>query len=265
MQYNYFFFDDQENSLNLNPVKQFGKSFNIATLLNRCRIRKAKGFAAKDIFFALFALPFFGKNFFHDLVENKDCPFGKDSVYEFLKSETFNWRKFTLALAIQLVSFFEKLTSKQREKVLIVDDSTISRPRSKVVELLSWVRDHKDQRNHKGYRFLSLCWSDGNSFLPLDFALLASSTQKSRLQGITKKMDKRSCGYKRRMEAMSKAPDMLQTMVRRVLGMGIKARYLLMDSWFAMPITIAALCDHIHIVGMIKRSPKIHYSFRADL
>ena len=76
-------------------------------------------------------------------------------------------------------------------------------------------------------------------------------------------MDKRSCGYKRRIEAMCKAPDVLQDMVKRVLGKGIKAQYLLMDSWFAMPNTIAALRDHIHIVGMVKRSPKIHYKFQG--
>ena len=166
-------------------------------------------------------------------------------------------------LATQLIVFFEKLTSKQREKVLIVDDSTIRRPRSKMVELLSWVLDHKDHKYHKGYRFLSLCWSDGNSFLPLDFAMLASAQEKSRLQGVTKKIDKRSCGYKRRMEAMSKAPDILHSMVKRVLGMGIKAQYLLMDSWFSMPSTIANLRDHIHVVGMIKRSSKIYYRFQG--
>lgn len=260
---NYFVFDSQEDSLSSNRVKQFCKSFNIATLLNRCRIRKAKGFAAKDIFFSLYSLPFFGNDFFHDLVENKNCLFGKDAVYEFLKSETFNWRKFTLALAIQLVAFFDRLINKHREKVLIVDDSTISRPRSKMVELLSWVRDHKDDKFHKGYRFLSLCWSDGNSFLPLDFSLFASVTQKSRLLGVTKNMDKRSCGYKRRMEAMTKDPDVLHSMIKRVLGMGVRAKYLFMDSWFAMPSTIAALRDHIHIVGMIKKSPNIHSSFRC--
>ena len=93
-------------------------------------------------------------------------------MYEFLKNETFNWRKFILNIATQLIFFFEKLTSTQREKVLIADDSLLTRPRSKMVELLSWVHDHKDNKHYKGYRFLSLCWSDGNSFLPLDFSLL---------------------------------------------------------------------------------------------
>ncbi len=87
--------------------------------MNRCRIRKANGFAAKDIFFTLFAVSFFGNSFYHDVIDNKDIEYGKDAVYDFLKRETFNCRKFNLCLAVQLILLFEKLTSKQREKVLI--------------------------------------------------------------------------------------------------------------------------------------------------
>ena len=45
--------------------------------------------------------------------------------------------------------------------------------------------------------------------------------------------------------------------------MGVKASYLLMDSWFAMPSTIAKLKKHIHIIGMIKRTPKILYTYKG--
>jgi hypothetical protein len=263
MQSNELHLGDQLDSSLSSSLQKFCSYFNVATILNRCRIRKASGAAAKDIFFTLFSLPFLGKDLFHGVIENKNVPFGKDAVYEFLKCETFNWRNFILSLAVQIISFFETLTSKQREKVLIIDDSTLARPRSKMVELLARVRDHKEWKYLKGYRFLSLCWSDGNSFLPLDFALLSSVRSKSRIQGITKELDKRSCGYKRRMEALSKAPAILEPMVKRALGLGVKAKYLLMDSWFAMPNTIAELRQHIHIVGMIKRSPKIHYTFQG--
>ncbi|MFO8087231.1 MAG: hypothetical protein R6T91_05405, partial [Bacteroidales bacterium] len=103
---------------------------------------------------------------------------------------------------------------------------------------------------------LSVCWSDGASFLPLDFALLSSAKKKNRLQEVTKKMDKRSCGYKRRIEAQSKATDLLEPMIQRILSMGIRANYLLMDSWFTMPATVAKLRKHIHVVGMIKKTPR---------
>ncbi len=81
MHINNCIFEGQEDPLNSNRVRQFCKSFNIATLLNRCRIRKAKGFVAKDIFFTLFSLPFFGNDLFHDVIQNNNVPFGKDAVY----------------------------------------------------------------------------------------------------------------------------------------------------------------------------------------
>jgi hypothetical protein len=52
-------------------------------------------------------------------------------------------------------------------------------------------------------------------------------------------------------------------MVSRILGLGIRAQYLLMDSWFAMPCTIDKLQKYIHVVCMVKRTPKIHYTFQG--
>lgn len=241
----------------------FWYSFNIPTILNRCRIRKVKGYAAKDIFYTLFTLPFLGMNFYNGIINNKDVPYGKDAVYEFLKCPTFNWRKFLLVLAVQIVAFLASLTSNKREKVLIIDDSTLGRPRSKKVELLAKVFDHCENKYLKGYRLLSVCWSDGASFLPLDYALLSSANQKNRIQGITKDLDKRCCGYKRRIEAMTKSTDLLEPMVSRILNMGVKAKYVLMDSWFAMPKTIAGLRKHINVICMIKKTPKIFYDYKG--
>lgn len=161
--------------------------------------------------------------------------------------------------------FFEKLTNKNREKVLIIDDSSIERPRSKMVELLARLYDHSEKRYYKGFRLLSVCWSDGASSLPLDFALMSSANSKTRLQGITKNLDKRSSGYKRRMEAVNKSTELLEPMVKRILKIGIKAKYALMDSWFGMPSIIKSLSQHIHVICMIKRTPTIHYLFRDRL
>ena len=265
MQINYFEINGQEETQYSNRLKKFCSEFKVPTFLNRCRIRKAKGFAAKDIFFALFALPFFGKDLFHGVIQNQNAPYSKDVVYDFLKSETFNWRKFVLCLAVQLTQFFEKLTSKQREKVLIIDDSSLARPRSKAVELLARLFDHSERKYFKGFKLLSICWSDGASTLPVDFALMSSASAKTRLQGVTKEVDKRSCGYKRRMEAQSKSTELLEPMVKRILKLGIKAKYALMDSWFGMPKIIKSLRQHIHVICMIKRTPNIHYLFQGKL
>jgi hypothetical protein len=77
---------------------------------------------------------------------------------------------------------------------LIFDDSNYDQCRSNVAELLAWIHDHNRRRNLKGFRLLTLGWSDGNSFLPLDFFLCSSTKPDKRLQGITKEIDKRNCG-----------------------------------------------------------------------
>ena len=115
---------------------------------------------------------------------------------------------------------------------------------------------------------LTMCWSDGVSCLPIDFALLSSSNAKSRLQNIHKTLDKRTCGYRRRIEAMEKSTAHLETMVKRALAAGIKAKYVLMDSWFGMPATIAKLSSHLDVICMVKKTPKVHYQYgsqRLDL
>ena len=102
--------------------------------------------------------------------------------------------------------------------VRIIDDSTYDRSRSKVVELLAWVHDHNRNRSLKGLKLLTLGWSDGVSFLPLDFTLCSSAKVNKRIQGVKKELDKRCCGYKRRMEAMVKSTNHLEARVKRVIA-----------------------------------------------
>jgi len=169
-----------------------------------------------------------------------------------------------LDLVTVMVRFMEVLTSEQREKVLIIDDSIYDRSRSKMVELLAWVHDHTANRSLKGFRLLTLGWSDGASFLPLDFILCSSADASKRLQGIRKELDKRCCGYKRRMEAMVKSTEHLETMVKRVLARGIRADFLLMDSWFAFPALLASLGKHLPVICMGKDMPKVLYSHQGQ-
>ena len=250
-------FTDQSSVTKSNRLEKFFDSFNLKTILNRSRIRKSKGYSAKDILFDILILPFMGKNLYHDIINNSHSPYGKDAVYEFLKCEKFNWRYLMLSLSIKILDFIDNLSNK--EKVLVLDDSALSRSRSKKVELLTRVFDHSDDKYLRGYRLLSLCWSDGTSLLPLDFALLSSRKEHKRYQGIIKEVDKRSCGYKRRLEALSKSTDLVEHMVNRLLSRGINAQYLLMDSGYAWPALINQLREHIHVICMARKMETIYY------
>ena len=246
-------------------IDDFFNRFKIATLMHRCGIRKHHGHSVRSLTKAIFTLPFVGKNFFRGIVLNNELSFGKDAAYELLKGETYNWRRLLLGLGYRLFGVFNRLTSDERESVLIIDDSPYDRSRSKWVELLSIVHDHSTGRFLKGFRMLTLCWSDGVSCLPLDFVLLSSADSKKRVCNGTKDVDKRCCAYQRRKEATEKATSHLSTMVERILSAGISAKYLLMDSWFIMPVTVIALANHMNVIGMVKKSPHVRYSYNGQL
>jgi len=249
-------------------IDVFFKKFNIASALHQCGVRKRSGHCVSSLIKTIFALPFVGKNFFRGIVLNQELAFGKDAAYELLKGSSSNWRRLLLILGARLYEFFKALTDEARESVLIVDDSPYDRSRSKKVELLSRVWDHCSGRFLKGFRMLTVCWSDGVSCFPLDFALLSSAKAKNRLCESSKPMDKRCCAWQRRKEATLKATEHLPAMIQRILSAGVRANYLLMDSWFTMPATVDALSKHIHVIGMVKKTPKVLYGFngtRMDL
>ena len=255
--------DQQEARQVQNRISSFMKDFKVGTLLHGNGIRKLRGVSPLTLFTVIFSLPFEGVNFSQGIVQNPNLGFKKDAAYDFLKNPKHNWRKFMLTLVAVVVRFFDALTSKEREKVLIFDDSTYDRSRSKVVELLAWIYDHNSGRNLKGFKLLTLGWSDGNSFLPLDFVLCSSTKEDKRLQGITKQLDKRSCGYKRRLEAITKSTDHLEAMVKRAINFGIRADYVLMDSWFCFPTILAALGKHLPVICMAKDMPTILYQYKG--
>ncbi|WP_084511531.1 IS4 family transposase [Desulfatibacillum aliphaticivorans] len=242
----------------------FFRVFGIRTLLHQCGMRKHHGYSSGMILGVVFNLAFLGVNFFRGVVVNDHAPIGKDAAYDFLKGVSSNWRRFLLLTAVKIHALFRSLSAEDREPVLIIDDSIYDRSRSKKVELLSRVFDHSTGRYLKGFRMLTLCWSDGVSCLPLDFGLLASSDAKKRCCGASKSMDKRCCAYRRRKEAVQKATDNARAMVKRALNAGVKARYVLMDSWFTMPTMVSALKKHVDVIGMVKKTPNVKYGFDGE-
>ncbi len=212
-------YQDLQEAIQLQSrIFSFVKTFKIGTMLHNNGVRKMRGVSPLTLFTAIFSLPFEGVTFAQGIVGNPKLPFKKDAAYDFLKSPKHNWRKFMLALVCLVVRCIDVLTSKEREKVLIFDDSTYDRSRSKMVELLAWVYDHNIGRSLKGFKLLTLGWSDGNSFLPLDFILCSSAKVEKRLRGIKKAVDKRTCGYKRRIEAMTKSTEYLETIIAHLAG-----------------------------------------------
>jgi len=98
-----------------------------------------------------------------------------------------------------------------------------------------------------------LAWSDGHTLIPVDFALLGSL--KSQINCIFQSIDKRSIGYKRRLEALKPATELIPQMIERALSAGITASYVLMDSWFTYaPLIQAIHTKELDVIGMIKNT-----------
>jgi hypothetical protein len=198
----------QDNIHVESKINDFFNRFQIGTLIHRFGVRKHHGHSVRSLTQAIFTLPFLGKNFFRGIVLNEDVGFKKDAAYKLLRGTNFNWRRLLLCLGLKLFKLFDRLTSDQRESVLIIDDSPYDRSRSKWVELLSRVWDHSTGRFFKGFRMLTICWSDGANCLPLDFSLLSCANAKKRVCDSQKVLDKRCCAYQRRKEATQKASSL---------------------------------------------------------
>jgi len=249
------------DSNQLGIFKHYFNQFKVGTLLNRSGIIKTKGLSPLCIFSILFNLAFVRKNLYEGVVKNKKVVMEKDVAYNFLNSPTYNWRRFTLLLFSRIYVVISNLLDNSSEEVLVLDDSPYDRSRSKKVELLSRVYDHSTKKYIKGFRMLTLGWSDGNSFLGIDFALLSSAKEKNRYNEISSKIDKRTCGYKRRQEAIMKSTEIIEPMIKRALDIGVRVKHIVMDSWFSMPCLISLISKHIHVICMMKDNPTWKYIY----
>jgi hypothetical protein len=245
-------------------VFHFFKEYRIARLLKHSNITKQAGVAVLDVFRVIFSLVFTQRSLNRWLNQSGGDGFGKDTVYRFLNSPRHNWRRFLLLLSAAVIQRVSRLTSDDRADVFIVDDSLFSRSRSKKVELLARVYDHVSHKFVRGFRMLTLGWSDGNSFVPLAFSLLNSENERNRLCDVEDSIDKRTCGYKRRKESMQKATDALFELLTQAQAIGITAKYLLFDSWFAYPAVILKALEHsMHVICMLKAVPKVRYEYEG--
>lgn len=245
----------QQNQLP-NEIKPAFKELKVLQHLRTAGFIKKFGYSCSFLFQLVFVLLFHHKNWFRLLESEKGDEFpGKDAVYRFLNHSSYAWRRFLSLLSSSTIDKIQPLTGEDRVSAFVIDDSMFERNRSKKVELLSRFKDHATGFFYKGFRMLTLGWSDGHTFIPVDFFLLAS--MKSQVNGIMQGIDKRTSGYKRRIEALLPAPEVIPAMIDRALSAGVQASYVLMDSWFTHAPLIQAIIDRgLAVIGMVKADKK---------
>ena len=249
-------------------VTKFISEFHIIRLLFKCNAGKEKGIPVMDIFRYLLCLIFADRSMYMQMKTNTFQElFSKNTVYRFLNSVKTNWYRFTTLLSARIIcDFMKPLTSEERKDVFIIDDSLFDRSRSKSTELLARVFDHCSMKYKRGYRMLTLGWSDGNSFVPVNHCLLSAAEDKNLLCE-ARHYDGRSLAGKRRIQSRRKATDVMIDLLHSAQAAGISAKYVLFDSWFSSPKSILAIKKELHLdtIAMVKKSSKVKYGYNGEI
>ena len=244
----------------LKSISCFFKEYSVDRPLKKANAYKRKGIPIAGVFIYLVQLVFTKKSM-NILTDTHNAGFAKDVVYRLMNSSFINWSSFLLSLAACVIN-------SKIENLTFSDDTLYSRSRSNNVELLTKVYDHFSKaiyRYKKGFQQLTLVWSDGVTLIPLLFRHMSSEKKKNRYNEIKSDIDKRSCGYKARLQALSTKPKVLLGMLGQVSKVGVPAKHVLFDSWFSYPATIIEIAKlNFKVVARVKNTPKIKYLLNGD-
>lgn len=258
--------DSQNDNQISKTIRRFFVRFHISSALKSANAYKTKGFSVVEVFQYLFLLVFSNRSMYMNLLTGRNTPaFAKDTVYRFMKMVQINWIRFTTILSGRIIrEAIVPLDSEDRANVLIIDDSMFERNRSKKVELLTKVYDHAKHAYKFGFRMLTLGWSDGSTFLPVNSVLLSSENKRNRINEAAA-MDKRTVGYKRRQLSMQKGTNVMLELLKYAKSAAIPAKYVLFDSWFSSPSSIHAVKGiGYEVIAMVKKTPKMFFRYNGE-
>ena len=224
--------------------KRFSSSFDyfFKTYLPKKILRENKFTQSKDrtghkarpdvLLKELFMLPFEQKSLYQKSKLEHGSTYHINTYYRFLKDQHNRWEDLLQQVAIKAISFFSPLTPQNRH-VLVIDDTLFSRPKGKKVENNSLVYDHNEGTFKKGYRLLTLAWTDGFSTVPTLFRMMSSAKTAYKSE---KKYDGRGICSKRRADSLKTMTDSAIELLEKASCLG--TRYVAYDSWFGTPKTI---------------------------
>ena len=255
---------DQDGQQLFNAISSFFRTFGIGKLLRMCNAQKEKGVPVLDIFKYKLCNVFSDRSMYmQQKTGSFRESFSKNTYYRFLNNGKTNWLRFTTILSKKVASSIEPLTDETRVNAFVVDDSLFERTSCKKTELGSRVFDHTSMKYRKGYRLMTLGWTDGNTFLPINSSLLASSKE-SNLIGPVDSFDGRSLAAKRRKLAQMKGTEVMIELLKTAQAAGHRADYVLFDTWFSNPAQLIAVkALGLDSIAMIKKSSRIHYEYEG--
>jgi len=230
---------------------------------------KQKGFSGLSILRILLVFPFIGEQTVHSFSNSHWREFfgyGKDVYYRLKNNSKINWRKLLFGVVKQVIALKkERLTNASNENkkitAFIFDDTCIPKTGFQI-EGGSRIWNHVIQKSIFGFQLLVMGLYDGSIFIPINFSFHREKGRKKRF-GLTakqwrkqknKKRLKSTPGAERKKALDSSKIESAVKMIKQAVANGIKADYILTDSWFTCwKIVKIAIDNHIKYVGMFSK------------
>lgn len=237
---------------------------NISKLLHQSGFRKRSGADILTMFMVFIKSIFCGAYSLHDRYSLNDVESPSCSYYalmRFISNSKHNWSLLLLLVAKTAISIISSLNNKGHVYTLCVDDTVIERPRGKKIEGLSRTFNHVIGKTVKGYANLLITWTDGITNIPVASELMSSRKEDCVIRSHNKRIDKRCAGAKRRANSVMRKPKLLVKLCKGILNKGIKAEYVLMDTWFYSDSLVASLKElSLDSICMIKKNLKFAFA-----
>jgi hypothetical protein len=206
-----------------------------------------------------------------------DLSKGKKDVYYRLKNDTrIDWRMIVYMIVNRFLFIVRTKQDKPSDKPrCFIADDTVLPKRGKTIEGIGKVFDHKDHGYKLGFKGLFLSFCDGKSFLPIDFSLhsekgkradMPFGLKKSEIKKQSTKKRKYDLAGARRKEELTKPKNaVLIEMIKRAWKKGLRADYLLVDSWFIDEALISfVLLSRMFLLGMCKMDKRL-YEYKGKM
>lgn len=277
-------FSEMENVLSVKSetndgiITLFGR-FGLGNQLRHLSLEKVSGVNAVTLIisFCLFRIngvSIFGayRQRFNGLLNT-----GKNCFYRMMLRSAMDWRRLLLSMVSRFFVILRKENAEYTDapKCYILDDTTLEKTGLRM-EKISRVFDHVNGHCVLGFKLLLLALSDGTSTLPIDFSLHREKG-KNKDFGLTKEERKKQFHFKRQdshpdyiraKECDKSKIDVAIEMLQRAWKHGIRAQYLLADSWFACEKIIKEVRvigkGAVHYIGLGKMG-KTKYEVREKL
>ena len=257
---------NSRNNIFESRIERAFSFLNFKTILSRTNIKKKDGYHAGHLLFILTLLPLLKIDTVHSFCLKQWYHWSasqKDSFYRF-KQRNHRWRTFMYKVMEKISDALSFDRYPLEEQYFVIDD-TILIKKGRDIENVSFIYDHNINRSVLGFCVVALGLFTGHNFYPIDFAYRFGKKRhpKSRDQKIG---DPRSISGQRSYEAKHNTKlELALQMIQSAFDRGIRAGYILFDSWYGWPVLINAIRkidEALHVICRIKES-KVLYEYKG--